>query len=138
MSEPCYRDAPPPAGAAGAAELRVAISDTARLAGSGSLEVLATPVLAALMEAAACRAVDAFLAPGWTSVGTRLDLSHLAASPVGALVTAQAVVTAAEGRRIDFELSASDGGGQVGAAVHSRFVVEAERFMAKTARRLPG
>ena len=135
---PCYASDPPPAGLSASLSLFVEPASTARNVGSGSLDVLATPALAALMEAAACKAVNGFLAPGWTSVGAELVLKHEAATPLGGKVEATAAVTAVDGRRIDFELTASDEAGRVGSGTHSRFVVQSDKFMDRAAKRLQG
>ncbi|MCL1840417.1 MAG: thioesterase [Propionibacteriaceae bacterium] len=110
-------------------------SDTAQAVGSGDLPVLATPVLIGLCEQAACLCLAGALGEGCTSVGTRIDLEHTAATPVGGSVTATATVTAVSGRQIDFEVSAADSAGLVGRGVHTRVVVNAERFVDRAAQR---
>ena len=117
------------------ASVTVTRAHTADAVGSGSLAVYATPMLAALMERAACLALAQALAPGQTSVGTQLTLRHTAASPVGARVTATATLTAIEGRRLTFALTAADESGEIGRAEHTRVLVDAERFMEKLAAR---
>lgn len=97
--------------------------------GSGTVPVLATPALVALMEQAAVRALEGRLPAGQTSVGVRIDIRHLAATPVGMGVRARASLVAAEGRRLTFQIEAWDGVEKVGEAVHERVVVDAERFM---------
>lgn len=97
--------------------------------GSGTVPVLATPALVALMEQAAVRALEGRLPAGQTSVGVRIDIRHLAATPVGMGVRARALLVAAEGRRLTFQIEAWDGVEKVGEAVHERVVVDAERFM---------
>ena len=109
----------------------VAASSTAEYIGSGDMPVLATPALAALMENAAMLAVAAELPEGSTTVGTRLELNHVKASAVGAEVTATAVLTAVDGRRLTFRIEARDGQGLVGECTHERFIVDRERFLAK-------
>ena len=106
-------------------------SATAEYIGSGDMPVLATPALAALMENAAMTAVAAELPEGSTTVGTRLELSHVKASAVGAEVTAEAVLTAVDGRRLTFRIEARDGQGLIGECIHERFIVDRERFLAK-------
>ena len=118
-------------GMKGRAEAVVADGDTAQAMGSGSLPVLATPRMAALMEEAAVNAVQSALMPGSTTVGTRLDVTHDAATPVGMKVEAWAEVTAGEGRKITFAVSACDGRGRIGGGAHERFIVEADKFLAK-------
>lgn len=104
---------------------------TAEQLGSGDMPVLATPALVALMENAAMRAVAAALGEGQTTVGTAISTSHLKASAVGAVVRAEALLTAVEGRQLTFEVSAWQGDVLLGQGVHTRFVVDRERFLAK-------
>lgn len=115
-------------------------ADTALAVGSGSLPVLGTPRLLAWCEAATCAAVEDELAEGETSVGTRVDLEHLAATPVGGTVEVTARQVHADGRLRRFAVSARDVGpdGRAGKLVGSgevtRVVVDADRFMAKVSR----
>jgi predicted thioesterase len=106
--------------------------DTARAVGSGDLDVLGTPVLLAWCEEATCAALD--LESGETSVGTRVEIEHLAASPVGAEVTASAAVIARDGRLVQFRVHAVDGDGTlVGSGEVRRVIVDRERFLARVA-----
>lgn len=107
--------------------------DTAAAVGSGSLPVLGTPRLLAWLEAATCAALDPTLPDGSTSVGTRVQVEHLAASPVGAAVEASASSAYEDGRLHRFTVSARDAGsGKVLAAGEiTRVVVDAERFLAR-------
>lgn len=116
----------------------VTTEKTAKAMGSGSLEVLATPALIAMMEECACKATEPILEEGETSVGTGLQMSHTAATPVGMQVTCTAVVTSVEGRKILFEITASDEKGEIGKCIHERFVVYADRFTEKTYKKLEG
>ncbi len=109
---------------------------TALRMGSGSLEVLATPALAALMEAAACAAVEGMPGDGQTSVGTALNLQHTSATPVGMRVRCTATLVSLEGRKLVFEISASDEKGEIARAVHERFLVYGDRFLEKARRKL--
>ncbi|MDE6482679.1 MAG: thioesterase family protein [Rikenellaceae bacterium] len=102
---------------------------TAEAMGSGDMPVLATPAMVALMENAAMRAVAPCLDDSSTTVGGHIDASHLKASPVGAKVSAHAVLTAAEGRKLTFEIEAREGDTVIGKASHLRFIVDRERFM---------
>ncbi|MDR1821502.1 MAG: thioesterase family protein [Oscillospiraceae bacterium] len=111
-------------------------ASTARAMRSGALPVFATPSLVALMEAAACACLAEQLAPGQTSVGTQINVFHTSASPVGALVTATAEVTAAEGRKIEFSVTACDEKGEIGHGTHTRAVVDEEKFMRRTSEKL--
>jgi fluoroacetyl-CoA thioesterase len=119
----------------GAATLTFTVGDddTALAVGSGSLPVLGTPRLLAWCEAATCAAVEADLADGETSVGTRVQLEHLAASAVGAEVEVAATTSYADGRLRRFTVSARDlGTGKVVAAGEvTRVVVDAERFLSR-------
>lgn len=102
--------------------------------GSGGVDVFATPQLIGLMETAAVAALDHLLPPGYCSVGTRVDIKHLAATPVGDTITAAAEIVEVDGRRIVFQVEAHDSATKVGEGRHERFVVNLERFMAKCAR----
>ena len=110
--------------------------DTAAEVGSGSLLVYATPCMAALMEGAACEAIEAGLEDGETTVGIELNLKHIAATPVGMEVRAEAEVTAVEGKIITFTIHAYDEAGQIGSADHKRALVNAQRFLNKTYAKL--
>ena len=110
--------------------------DTAQEVGSGSLLVYATPCMAALMEAAACEAIEKGLADGETSVGIELNLQHTSATPVGLEVWAEAEVTAVEGKIITFSIQAFDEAGPIGTASHKRAVVNTQRFLDKTYAKL--
>ena len=105
---------------------------TAAAMGSGSLAVYATPALVALMEHAACEAIADTLEEGVTTVGTQMNIDHLAATPVGMEVRAEAVLTAQEGRAYTFTIEAYDACGLIGRATHQRFAVKIDKFMAKT------
>jgi predicted thioesterase len=114
----------------------VAEGDTAEVLGSGALAVLGTPRLVAWCEAATCAAIDRSLQPGQTSVGTRIDLEHLAASPVGATVEVLATVRYVDGRLVRFEVVAASVPDErlVGRGEITRVVVDRDRFLS----RLPG
>ena len=101
---------------------------TAVALGSGDVAVLGTPAVLALAERAACSAIAGRLGEGETSVGTRVELSHLAPTPVGAIVTARARVTEVEGRKLTFEFDVSDGSGEVARGTHRRVVVARDEF----------
>lgn len=115
----------------GEAERVVTEDWSAPVMGSGTVPVLATPALVALMEQAAVRALAGRLPPGQTSVGVRIDVRHLAATPIGMRVRARARLVAAEGRRLTFQIEAWDDGEKVGEAIHERVVVDTERFMGR-------
>ncbi len=98
---------------------------------SGAVSVFATPMMIAMMESAASDCLQQFLAPGDISVGTSIATSHLAATPLGMKVWAVAEITAAEGRRVDFKVTAFDEVEQIGEGVHSRVFLDGERFEQK-------
>ncbi|MEU6730650.1 hotdog domain-containing protein [Nonomuraea wenchangensis] len=116
--------------------IMVEMSDTAKRAGSGDVPVLATPRLLALAEAATVRAVEKHLAPGETSVGTRVALEHLAASPLGTHVQIGVELTEVDGRRLVFAFEAHDKRGVVGQGTIERVVVDRHKFLAGAQRRL--
>ena len=119
-------------GLKGSAQTLVEREDTALEVGSGSLLVYATPCMAALMEGAACEALNSVLEEGKTSVGIELNLAHTAATPVGMEVTAIAEVTAVDGKIITFQITASDEAGVIGEATHKRAIVNTQKFLDKT------
>ena len=107
--------------------------DTARALGSGDVDVLGTPRLLALCEEACCRCVASMLPPGATTVGMKVRLDHLQPSPVGTKVVADAVLSKVEGRRLTFNVSASDDRGLLAVGKVVRVVVDVERFMSRCA-----
>lgn len=119
-------------GIQGLAEALVEQADTAKEVGSGDLLVYATPCMVALMEGAAWESIAPFLAEGESSVGTKMDVTHLSATPVGMSVRAESVVTAVEGRKVTFSITAYDEAGEIGRATHERVVIKTERFLEKT------
>lgn len=121
-------------GIKGSAELRVDASVTAKTIGSGTLEVLATPAMVALMEKAAWTSVAEHLAPGYGTVGTMLQITHVRPTPLGKIVTSSSELIEVDGRRLVFHLSASDEQGLIGEGTHERFIIENEKFMAKANR----
>lgn len=109
----------------------VSPSNTAATLGSGDMDVFATPAMVALMENAAMLAVVAHLPEGSATVGTQMNTSHIKASPLGATITASAELTEVEGRKLTFAVKAWDEKGVIGEGVHTRFVVDRERFLSK-------
>lgn len=106
-------------------------NNTANALGSGDMDVFATPAMVALMENAAMNAVAPHLEAGQTTVGTEISTSHIKASALGATITATAVLTAVEGRKLTFEVIAYEGENIIGKGSHTRFIVDRERFLAK-------
>jgi fluoroacetyl-CoA thioesterase len=125
-------------GLTGTAQLRVGPEHTAPFVGSGRIAVLATPVMINVIEAAALNAVEHLLPAGHQSLGIHLDVSHIAATPVGLLVTASAEVTHVEGRTITFRVEARDEVEEIGSGSHRRVVVSVARFDERLQRKLRG
>jgi len=123
-------------GLRGSAELVVGEEHTAPSIGSGKVRVLATPVMINLIEAAALAAVEHLLPAGYQSLGTHLDVRHVAATPVGMRVRATAEVVAQEGRSIRFRVEARDDKDLIGDGVHERVVVNVAKFDQRVQRKL--
>jgi predicted thioesterase len=117
-------------GLTGETEMVVTEADTATRLGSGNVPVLGTPALVGLMEGAAVRALTDHLSPGQTSVGGRIDVRHLAPTPVGMRVCARAELLNVESRRLVFHVEAWDEVEQIGKATHERFVIDEAKFVA--------
>ncbi len=115
-------------------ELKITVTEalSAKAMGSGSLAVYATPAMVALMEQTAAESVEALLGEGKTSVGTKIEVEHLAATPLGMVVTCKSELTAIDNRKLAFSLEAYDEAGLIGKAYHERFIIDAERFLEKT------
>ena len=113
---------------------------TAEAAGSGALPVFGTPFMAAMMESAALTCLQPFLEEGRGSVGTHLDISHDAPTPVGMTVFAEAEITGVSenGRMVDFQVSAWDEKGPIGKGTHTRAIIQNEKFLAKCNAKLNG
>jgi fluoroacetyl-CoA thioesterase len=90
--------------------------------------VLATPVMIMIMENAALNAMKPYLAAGESALGTRVDVRHLAATPVGRLVTGEAEITTVDGRRLEFTIRALDGTEVIGTGTHERMIIDLARF----------
>ena len=125
-------------GIRGRAEDTVRPENTAQAACSGALPVYGTPFMCALMENASWTSLVPYLEEGEGTVGTRLEITHDSATPVGMKVWAESEVTAVEGRRIVLKVAAYDERGLIGQGTHERFVIQNERFLAKTAKKLEG
>lgn len=113
----------------------VTASVSAAEMGSGDLPVLATPAMIALMENAAMIAVAGELPEGSTTVGAMINTTHIRPTAIGDTVTASAVLTAVEGRKLTFRVEARDSVGLVGEGDHIRYVVDREKFLSKLDRR---
>lgn len=123
-------------GLSGRVELVVGEEHTAPRVGSGKVHVLATPVMINLIEAAALAAIEPLLPDGYQSLGTRLDVRHIAATPVGMKVSATAVVTKIESRTVTFRVEAHDEKELIGDGTHERVVVNVEKFDARIRKKL--
>lgn len=123
-------------GLKGEACVEVVPENTAAAAGSGALPVFATPCLIALMEQAAMTSVQPFLAEGQGTVGSRIEVSHLAATPVGMAVRAESELVEIDRRRLVFTVKACAGEELIGEGRHERFIIDNERFLQKAAAKL--
>lgn len=117
-------------GLKGKAESVVTKANTAKTVGSGTLDVFATPMMVALMEEAAVKALS--LPEDQTSVGTYLDVKHIAATPLGMKVWAEAEVIEVDGRKIRYKVEAFDEKEKIGEGLHERFIVNCEKFITRT------
>ena len=118
-------------GLVGEATTIVRVGNTANEVVNGAVPMFSTPSMVGLMEHASWNAIAAHLAAGETSVGTVVDIKHLAASPIGLEVKARARVVEVEGRRVRFRVEARDPGELIGEGWHERFIVDLDRFLAR-------
>ena len=123
-------------GICGVQTIVVAEQQTAKYLGSGELAVFATPCMIALMENTAYRSVQPCLEPGQGTVGTLLNVKHLAATPVGMEVRCETKLIEVDRKRLVFEVKAFDACGLIGEGVHERFIVDNQRFMQKAQSKL--
>lgn len=123
-------------GITGEKSVAVSIENTAIAMGSGTLRVFATPSMIALIEGCCAESVEDRLGEGITSVGTKVDVEHLAASPIGASILCKSKLVACDGRRLDFEVEVFDNNGLIGKGKHTRFTVDADKFVSKTYAKL--
>ena len=119
------------AGLVGTATTTVTEANIATTMKSGSLAVFATPAMCALMEEAACAAVNGSLDEGAGSVGISLTITHDRATKMGDAVKATATLTAVDGRKLTFSVEAEDSKGTIGKGTHERFIIDNEKFMKK-------
>jgi predicted thioesterase len=108
---------------------------TAAVWGSGSLPVYATPAMCLLVERAAVALLEGKLDEGMTSVGTALNLQHLSATPVGQTITCKCQLVEIDRKRLSFQAEITDKTGRAGYCTHERFIVDADKFVAKTTSR---
>ena len=119
-------------GIKGSASEIVTNEKTAVAVGSGGLSVYATPAMIALMEKSAYESVQSLLEEGSGTVGTLMNIQHISATPVGMKVTAESELIAIEGRKLTFKVTAFDEVGKIGEGIHERFIINNEKFQAKT------
>ena len=125
-------------GLKGRADDVVTDRNTAQAACSGALPVFGTPFMCALMEKAAWTSIAPHLDDGDGTVGTKLDISHISATPLGMKVWAESEITAVDGKRIELKVAAYDEKGLIGEGTHERFIITNDRFLAKAGRKLEG
>ena len=118
-------------GIKGKIELTVTTDKCAGAIGSGELDVFATPAMIALIEETCWKSVAPYLEPGEGTVGTALNVRHVAATPVGLTVTCETELTLVDRRRLVFDVKVSDPFGPVGEGTHERFVIQYEKFLKK-------
>lgn len=124
-------------GTKGMHEFTVTAEQLASRVGSGLVEVFSTPMLIAAMEGTAAQSVAAQLEPGQTTVGTRLDVRHLAATPEGMRVRVETRLTEVDGRRLTFQVDAFDEVEKIGEGTHERFVVDQQKFITRARAKRP-
>ena len=122
-------------GTKGRQELTVTSADTAKTYRSGTLDVLATPRLAALMEETAWKSVADQLDEGMGTVGIKLDMEHLAPTPIGMEVWCETELTEIDGRKLMFSIAAYDASGKIAEGTHARFIIEEAKFQSKADRK---
>ncbi|MBS0234476.1 MAG: thioesterase family protein [Proteobacteria bacterium] len=120
-------------GLTGSASMLVTEERLATRVGSGNVPVFASPMLVAVMEAASVDCLDGVLPEDHQSLGVHLDVTHAAPTPIGLTVTATATLKSIDGRKVIFDLSATDGVERIGSGVHTRIIVDTARFMARIA-----
>ena len=118
-------------GTTGEARTMVTGENTALKFGSGTVNVYATPAMIWLMEKASVNCVDSSLPQGFSSVGTKLDIKHLAATPIGMEVVAEAELIEADGPRLKFKVTAYDSKEKIGEGTHSRYIIKLDEFLKK-------
>ena len=118
-------------GLKGKQEITVTDKDTAAVYGSGSLAVFGTPAMIALMEKTALTSIEPFLEEGQGSVGTKLDVAHTAATPVGMKVWCESELIEVDRKRLVFRVNAFDEAGAIGQGTHERFIIDNVKFMEK-------
>ena len=120
----------------GEVKTKVSEDNIALRYGSGSVDVFATPAMIALMEEAAVKAVDYNLPEGYATVGTELNIRHIAATPMGISITASAELVEVDGKKLTFKIEAFDELEKIGEGSHTRYIIQLAKFKEKTGQRL--
>ena len=123
-------------GVIGEKSVAVTMENTAIAMGSGTLRVFATPSMIALIEGCCAESVEEALPTGITSVGTKVDVEHLAASPIGSSVLCRSKLVECDGRKLEFEVEVFDNVGLIGKGKHTRFTVDSQKFLDKAYAKL--
>lgn len=110
--------------------------DSAINYGSGAVDVYSTPAMIALLESSARNAVDLHLPKGYTTVGIKVDVKHLAATPIGSRIKASAELIEVDGKRLVFKVEAFDEVEKIGEGIHERFVIEVDKFMSRLDKKI--
>ena len=110
----------------------VTLDKTAKAVGSGGLEVYATPAMIALMEKTSAALVQPYLTEGESTVGTLVNITHISATPLGMQITCESELIEIDRKRLVFRVTASDEKGKIGEGTHERFIINNEKFIAKT------
>ncbi len=123
-------------GLTGQAVVTVTEENTAKKFGSGSVNVFATPAMIGLMEKASIEAVDHLLPDGYATVGTKIDVKHLASTPLGMIVIAKAELEAIEGKKLKFKVEAFDEVEKIGEGTHYRYIINLNDFLANASKKI--
>ena len=123
-------------GVKGKQSLTVTQQQSAKTMGSGTLDVFATPAMIALMEQTAWKSIVPYLDSNQSSVGTRLDITHEAPTPLGMTVTCESELVEIDGRRLVFTVTASDDKGIIGKGIHERFLIQEDSFQEKAMKKM--
>lgn len=118
-------------GIKGIKKIKVEDKDTAARYGSGLIEVFATPAMIGLMETTAQLSVQEYLPKGMITLGIEVNVKHLKATPVGMNVSCETILTKIDGKKLTFEVKATDEVGEIGNGTHIRYIVDAAKFMEK-------
>lgn len=124
------------AGIIGESKVKVSEDNTALKYGSGTIDVFATPAMIGLMEKAAIEAVDNVLPDGFATVGTKIDVKHLAATPIGMNVTAKAELLEIDNKKLKFSVEAYDDIDKIGEGIHYRYIINLEDFIRRNEMKL--